>query len=126
VVLVDDSNVVGDRACAVGRLITRDHPRFVHFDIDEEETRRLEESWSRKEPGIPLEIVPSPIRELADSAVSMARSVRRDHGGLVSVVFGDVVPRWWQHPLHADEAREAKAALARDPGTVLVLVPYQL
>jgi hypothetical protein len=125
VVLVDDCDIVGDRACAVGRLISRDDPRFVHFDIDEEETRELEDCWKRKEPDIPLENLACPIRELADSAVALVSSIRHEQG-LMSAVFGHVVPRWWQHPLHADEAAEAKAALRRDLGTVLVLVPYQL
>jgi amino acid transporter len=125
VVLVDDCDIVGDRACAVGRLISRDDPRFVHFDIDEEETRELEDCWKRKEPDIPLETLACPIRELADSAVALVSSLKHEQG-LMSAVFGHVVPRWWQHPLHADEAVDAKAALRRDLGTVLVLVPYQL
>jgi amino acid transporter len=125
VVLVDDCDIVGDRACAVGRLISRDDPRFVHFDIDKDETRELEDCWKRKEPDIPLETLACPIRELADSAVALVSSIRHEQG-LMSAVFGHVVPRWWQHPLHADEAADAKAALRRDLGTVLVLVPYQL
>jgi hypothetical protein len=99
---------------------------FVHFDIDREETQQLQESWKREERRIELEIVAAPIRELADAAVFLARTARRDHKGFVTVILGDVVPRWWQRPLHVGEARTTKAALVRDPGTVLILVPYQL
>jgi amino acid transporter len=126
IVLIDDTHICGDRATAIGRLIAKDHVRFVHFDIDREETQQLQESWKREEPRIELEIVPAPIRELADAAVFLARTARRDHKGFVTVILGDVVPRWWQRPLHVDEARTTKAALVRDPGTVLILVPYQL
>jgi hypothetical protein len=125
IVLIDDTNVVGDRAVAVGRVLG-EPVRFVHFDVDAEETRELEGSWERDEPEAKLEIVPSPIRELADPVISLVRRAGSDRDGFVSVVFGQIVPRWWQRPLHADEARPARAALARDAGAVLVLIPYQL
>ena len=126
IVLVDGTDIVADRATAVGRLIANADPRFVHFDVDREETMRLEESWKRDEPGNDLEIVPAPIRELADAAVSLVSRARRDKDAVVTVVFGDVVPRWWQRPLHADEARAAKSVLLQQPATALILVPYQL
>jgi amino acid transporter len=125
IVLVDGANIVAHRAAAVGRLIKGDQPRFVHLDIDGEETARFRESWEEEDPGIEIEIVPAPLRELADAAVSIAASaVNRDR--FVTVVIGEVVPRWWQRPLHADEAKAAKAALVRDTRTVLIAVPYQL
>jgi hypothetical protein len=125
-VLVDSSDIVGDRAVAVGRLISRRRPRFVHLDIDGEETERLQESWNRDEPGTELETEVAPIRELADAAVALVRTDSRDHQRAVTVVMGDVVARWWQRPLHTNEARSAKAALRHEPGTVLIEVPYQL
>jgi amino acid transporter len=126
IVLVDGTDIVADRATAVGRLIANEDPRFVHFDVDREETMHLEESWRRDEPGIDLEIVPAPIRELADAALSLVSRAKRDHHAFVTVVFGHVVSRWWQRPLHVDEGKAAKAVLLQEPATVLILVPYQL
>jgi amino acid transporter len=126
IVLVDGTDIVADRATAVGRLIANEDPRFVHFDVDREETTHLEESWKRDEPGIDLEIVAAPIRELADAAVSLVSRAKRDNDTFVTVVLGHVVSRWWQRPLHADEARAAKSVLLQQPATALILVPYQL
>ena len=126
IVLVDGTDIVADRATAVGRLIANEDPRFVHFDVDREETMHLEESWKRDEPGIDLEIVPAPIRELADAADSLVSRAKRDNDVFVTVVLGHVVSRWWQRPLHADEARAAKSVLLQQRATALILVPYQL
>jgi hypothetical protein len=125
IVLIDDTSAATEPRRSADS-IAKDHVRFVHFDIDREETQQLQESWKREERRIELEIVAAPIRELADAAVFLARTARRDHKGFVTVILGDVVPRWWQRPLHVGEARTTKAALVRDPGTVLILVPYQL
>jgi amino acid transporter len=126
IVVVDGSDIVADRAMAVARLVTEEEPRLVHFDIDREETERLRASWKSDEPELELEIEPAPIRELSDSIVSFVRSTRRGHPGFVTVVRGEVVPPWWQRFLHADEAREAKAALLHEPGTAFIAVPYHL
>ena len=127
IVMVDGTDIVADRAMAVGRLVTEEEPRFVHFDIDREETERLMASWKRDEPELELEIEPAPIRELSDSIVSFVRHTRRGDPPLFStIVRGEVVPPWWQRFLHADEAREAEAALLHEPGTVFIAVPYHL
>jgi amino acid transporter len=126
IVLVDGTDIVAERAMAVGRLASNDHARFVHFDIDAEETSRLEEAWQEHDTGVPLKIEPAPIRELANSLLALVRRNRRHEPALVTVVRGEIKVPWWQRPLHVDEAREAKSALLGEPGTVLVLVPYQL
>jgi amino acid transporter len=123
-VVVDDTHIVADRALAVGRLVG-DRLRTVHFDIDREETNELMEAWRRDEAGAKLEIEPAPIRELADSCVSVVRGARRGRA-FVTIVRGEIVARWWHRVLHVDEAREMKAALLHEPGIALVLVPYQL
>jgi hypothetical protein len=126
IVLIDHIDFVADRAMAVGRLASDDHTRFVHFDIDGEETKQLEEAWRHDQPGRQLEVVPAPIRELADSVASFVRTAKRDHDVLVTVVLGRIVSRWWQRPLHVDEAMAARSVLLREPRTVLILVPFRL
>jgi ATP-binding protein involved in chromosome partitioning len=59
--------------------------------------------------------------------VSFVRHTRRGDPSLfATIVRGEIVPPWWQRFLHADEAREAKAALLHEPGTVFIAVPYHL
>jgi hypothetical protein len=41
-------------------------------------------------------------------------------------VLGNVVCPRWLRPLHADEARSAKAVLVRESGTVVIEVPYRI
>jgi hypothetical protein len=126
IVLVDGADVVADRAIAVASLVTKQRRHVVHLDVDREETERLVQAWEHDEPGSPLEIEPAPIRESADAMAGLIRRVKRGHEAFVTVVLGEVVPPWWQWFLHVDEAREAKAALIREPGTALILVPYPL
>ena len=126
IVVVDGTDIVADRAMAVGRLVTEEEPLFLHLDVDRGETERLMASWKRDEPELQLDIEPAPIRELSDSVVSFVRRTRRGHPAFVTIVRGEVVPPPWQRFLHADEAREAKAALLHEPGTVFIAVPYRL
>jgi hypothetical protein len=126
IVVVEGTDVVAERAMAVGRLVSKHEPRFIHFDVDDDETEQLERAWERDEPGVPLEIEPAPIRELADAMVTVIRRTERAPDTFVTVVRGEVVPPWWLRFLHVDESREAKAALIREPGTALILVPYPL
>jgi hypothetical protein len=126
VVLVDSTDIVAERAVVVGRLAAGEDARLVHFAIDDEETTHLKTSWEHEEPGLRLQIEPAPYREIADPLISLVRKEKKDHGAFVTVVRGVVVPRWWQRPLHVDEARGARAALLQEPATALVEVPYAL
>jgi hypothetical protein len=125
IVLVDSADVVAHRAVAVGRIAAED-ARLVHFATDDGETRRLEEAWNREEPELPLQVEPTPFRQLSDPLIALVREAKEDRWASVTVVRGVVVPRWWQRPLHVDQAREARRALLNEPGIALTEVPYAL
>jgi hypothetical protein len=100
----------------------------VHFCVEEDAGRDFQRRWSRWAPGVTLQLVPSPFREVVVPLVELIEHWQRDHPEeFVTVVIPEVVPHHlWEEPLHNQMALAIKLALLRRPGVVVTSVPVQL
>lgn len=100
----------------------------VTVAADEQEATRLREAWSAHDTGLPLKILHSPYREVVGPILAhveeLAAGSRTD---MLSVVIPEyVVGRWWEQPLHNQNALRLKARLLFTPGVAVIDVPYLL
>jgi hypothetical protein len=125
IVPVDSADILAEQALIVAAFIDPEGRRAMHFDTDPEETEILRREWKERGFPIPLEVQPAPFREIAVPVISMVRHARRE-ADFVTVVLGEIVPRWWQRPLHPNEVRRLKELLLNERATALVTVPYAI
>jgi amino acid transporter len=101
----------------------------VHICAEDEdgEADDVEERWTTWAPGIHLELVPSPYREVITPLLDVIDRVQEESGGQVTVVLPEVLPHaWYEEPLHNHLAVTLKLALPYHPGTVVISVPVRL
>jgi amino acid transporter len=114
-------------ALEFARLLRPFEVRAVHFQTVEAETESLLRQWEGAQLPIPLDIVAAPYREIVDPLLATVRDLKAVRGAdVVTVVVGEVVLRWWHHPLHNHRALEIKAALLFEPGVAVASVPHHL
>src|SRR5262249_44318847 len=97
-------------------------------NVDEADTRRIQEEWERREVGVPLTVIESPYREITGPIVNHVKSLRQDSPRDVVTVFIPeyVVGKWWEDRLHNQSALPIKGRLLFEPGVMVTSVPYQL
>jgi amino acid transporter len=95
---------------------------------DEEEQERIEQQWSDRKIGVPLEIVHSPYRELSRPILRFIDELdARYQNDIITVVLPEfVVGSWWGQLLHNQSALLLKGRLLFRKGTVVTSVPYHL
>jgi amino acid transporter len=109
-------------------LSISDEVSAVHVAVDAEEAKALDEAWQRWGVQVPLQIVPSPFREVTSKLVHVIERVqaeqpRRD----LTVMLPEVIPhRWWEEPLHNQTAFALELALRYHSGIVVTTVPIRL
>jgi hypothetical protein len=128
IVLVSRLHLPTMRALAYARGIRPSAIEALTVAIDDEDTKRLEDEWSRHDIDIPLVVVHSPYREMVRPVVDHIRHLRRDSPRDVVTVFIPeyVVGRWWEQLLHNQSALRLKARLLFEPGVMVTSVPWQL
>jgi len=95
-----------------------------HLDEDPE---GVGVAWREAVPDVPLTVVAAPWREVVGPTLEHVRGLLARRAGRVTVVLGWVVsPRWWMRRLHNRRSRPLAAALAREPGVSVVVVPQRL
>jgi len=100
--------------------------RAIYFDLDPDETQRLGEQWAERDPGIPLDVVEAPFRDLTGPMLDEVRRVT-SRGGVCAVVLPEfVVSRWRHFLLHNQNALFVKRLLLYEPRVVLSSVPFVL
>lgn len=114
------------QALEFAKLLRPFEVRAVHFQDADEESEHLLQQWKEAGLEIPIEIVAAPYREIDQPLVQHVRSVKAEGVDLVTVVIGELVLRWWHHPLHNHRALEIKAALLFEPGVAVASVPHHL
>ncbi|MCB5164333.1 APC family permease [Streptomyces bambusae] len=94
----------------------------------DEEADRLRADWAARDLGVPLKILHSPYREVVGPVLAHVQELTaEDPAGVVSVVIPEyVVGRWWEQPLHNQNALRLKARLLFTPGVAVIDVPYLL
>jgi amino acid transporter len=109
-------------------LSISDEVRAVHVAVDPDQAKALEDAWQRWGVQVPLQLVPSPFREVTSKLVHVIERVqaeqpRRD----LTVMLPEVIPhRWWEEVLHNQTAFALELALRYHSGIVVTTVPVRL
>jgi amino acid transporter len=126
-VLVGDVHRGVLRAMRYARALSED-ARGVYVEITPEQTRRVEERWSRFSSGMPLVVLRSPYRSVAGPLLEYLDHLQRQAPEqFITIILPEFIPaRWWQHLLHNQTALLIKGALLFRKGIVVTNVPYHL
>ncbi|WP_100501663.1 APC family permease [Geodermatophilus chilensis] len=116
------------RALAFARATRPDHLTALTVNVDDADTRALQQQWERYDIPVPLTVVESPYREITRPVVDFVKSIRRDSPRELVVVFVPqyVVGHWWENLLHNQSALRLRARLQFQPGVMITSVPWQL
>ncbi|MEV6346164.1 APC family permease [Actinoplanes sp. NPDC051851] len=128
IVLVSKVHMPTLRALAYAQATRPDTLTAVTVNVDDKDTRNIQQEWERRELAAPLTVVDSPYREITKPIIDFVTSVRRTSPRDVVTVFVPeyVVGRWWENLLHNQSALRIKARLLFEPGVMVVSVPWQL
>ncbi|MHB0976364.1 MAG: APC family permease [Candidatus Aquicultorales bacterium] len=129
VVLVSKIHVGIVQAVQFAQSIANGDPvRAVHVGIDPVEARRIEGDWLKYGFGIPLEVLPSPYREITGPVIDRLHEIdQEDENDIITVIIPEFVcSRWWHHLLHNQTSFILKARLFFWRKVVVVSVPYHL
>ncbi|MFC3505221.1 APC family permease [Micromonospora krabiensis] len=128
IVLVSKLHQPTLRAIAYARATRPDTLTAVTVNVDEKDTRDLQDEWERRELPVPLTVVDSPYREITRPILDFVANTRRESPRDVVTVFIPeyVVGRWWENLLHNQSALRLKTRLLFEPGVMVTSVPWQL
>lgn len=128
IVLVSKLHQPTLRAIAYARATRPDTLTAVTVNVDEKDTRDLQEEWERRELPVQLTVVDSPYREITRPILDFVASTRRESPRDVVTVFIPeyVVGHWWENLLHNQSALRLKTRLLFEPGVMVTSVPWQL
>ncbi|GGL13984.1 APC family permease [Mangrovihabitans endophyticus] len=128
VVLVSKVHLPTLRAIAYAQATRPDTLTAVTVNVDDKDTRAIQEEWERRQVPVPLTVVDSPYREISRPIIDFVKSVRRGSPRDVVTVFVPeyVVGRWWENLLHNQSALRIKGRLLFEPGVMVTSVPWQL
>jgi hypothetical protein len=128
IVLVSKVHKPTLRALAFARATRPDVLTALTVNVDDEETRRLQNDWQRYDLPVPLTVIESPFREVTRPVVDYVKAIRRESPREIVVVFVPqyVVGHWWENLLHNQSALRLRARLQFQPGVMITSVPFQL
>jgi amino acid transporter len=127
VVLVSGVHNATQRAVEYARALRADATQAVHVSVDEKETEIIIRDWREWEPGLPLEVLDSPYREIGQPLLEYLHELRSNQDKVVTVVLPEFLPaKLWHHALHNQTALTLKRLFLTEPGIVLTSVPYRL
>ncbi|TDC42229.1 APC family permease [Micromonospora sp. KC213] len=128
IVLVSKLHQPTLRAIAYARATRPDTLTAVTVNVDEKDTRQLQQEWERRELPVPLTVIDSPYREITRPVLNFVANTRRESPRDVVTVFIPeyVVGRWWENLLHNQSALRLKGRLLFEPGVMVTSVPWQL
>jgi amino acid transporter len=128
IVLVSKVHQPTLRAVAYAQATRPDTLTAVTVNVDDKDTRVIQDEWERRQIPVPLTVVDSPYREITGPIIDFVKSVRRDSPRDVITVFIPeyVVGKWWENLLHNQSALRIKGRLLFEPGVMVTSVPWQL
>ncbi len=104
--------------------------KAVYVETDPQQTRRLEEKWTKWGMGVPLVILTSPYRSLLGPLLEYIDHLQEQKGEfrrVITIVLPEFIPaHWWQHLLHNQTALLIKGALLFRKDVIVTDVPYHL
>ncbi len=100
----------------------------VTVNVDDADTRKIQEEWEARDISLPLTVIDSPYREITRPLIDYVKSLRTDSPRDVVTVFIPeyVVGKWFENFLHNQSALRLKTRLLYEPGVMVVSVPWQL
>lgn len=110
----------------IAKLLGVDEVRAIHVAELPDEAESVEADWHARGIDISLDVVASPYREVTPPVMKEVRDAHEAGADLVTVVIGELVPKWYQHALHNHRALQLKAALLFEPDVAVVSVPRHL
>jgi amino acid transporter len=128
IVLVSKVHLPTLRALAYAQATRPDTLTAVTVNVDDQDTRTIQEEWERRQIPVALTVIDSPYREITRPIIDYVKSVRRGSPRDVVTVFVPeyVVGRWWENLLHNQSALRIKGRLLFEPGVMVTSVPWQL
>ncbi len=116
------------RAVAYARAARPSSLEAVVVDLDRESTGRLLAAWDDLGLPVPVTVLASPYRELAEPLIRHLRAHRRSSPRDLMVVYVPefAVPGGWQRLLHNRTTRRLRDRLYYEPGVMVASVPWQL
>jgi len=101
----------------------------LYVEVDEAESKSLQDEWERAGIDVPLKVIASPYREITKPVLDYIRRMRQEAGDrdVVTVIIPEyVVGKWWEQLLHNQSALRIKAFLLFQPGVMVTSVPWHL
>jgi amino acid transporter len=115
------------RAVNYARSLHALETRAVYFALDHGNVEKVIAEWFDRQPGIPLDIVDAPFRDLTGPMLEEVRRHTSQPGTIVSLVIPELIPRRPGHYLlHRQTALFVKRLFLFEPNVVLTSVPYHL
>ena len=110
-------------ACAMSDAV-----RAVHVAIDEDKAALFQQQWQAWAPFVPLQIAPSPYREIVGPLVEAIEALRQEHPeGIITLLLPEVITRhWWEEPLHNQLGLAIELALRGRPDVVVSSIRVRL
>lgn len=126
-VLVPDIHRGTIPALQYARSISED-AKALHVSINPARERRLKERWTLWSRGVPLILLNSPYRSLAEPVVNYIKDIqRREPNCLITVVVPEFVPEGiWAKLLHGQAGVLLLLRLRFLRGVVVINVPYHI
>ncbi|HXF35818.1 MAG TPA: APC family permease, partial [Actinomycetota bacterium] len=128
VVLVGGVHNATARALRYAWSLRADEVRCLHVDTDHERAERVREEWAQLHADLPLEVLPSPYRQVAGPIHAWVRAILEEHPRtFVTIVLPEfVVRKRWHRFLHNQTALTLKGTFLFEPSVVVSAVPYRL
>jgi hypothetical protein len=128
VVLVAGVNNASKRSLRFGRSLRADELRCLHVEVDAKESETIRHDWEESGIGLPLEILPSPYRQISGPLHAWVRGVLDDRPRtFVTLIIPELVVRKrWHRLLHTQTALTLKGTFLFEPSVVVSAVPYKL
>jgi hypothetical protein len=128
VVLVSGVHNATARSVRYAGSLRADELHALHVDVEAHETDGVREAWDAAGFGVPLEILPSPYRQIARPVHEYVRRLldERPQTFVTLVIPELVVRKRWHQLLHSQTALMLKGTFLFEPSVVVSAVPYPL
>ncbi len=114
-------------ALEYAKSLDADRINALHISIEDHETEGLVRDWNDWYPGLDLEVIHSPYRDIEGPILEYVRGLSRDGQALVTIVLPEfIVKKWWHNLLHNQTALTLKRMFVAEPNVVVTSVPYRL
>jgi hypothetical protein len=129
VVLVSEVTAPTMNAVAYARKVSPGEVHALHIEMEPEQRERVEAAWQARDPGMPLEILESPYRELTGPVLRYVENMadRAEEGTIINVVIPEfVIATLAGSLLHNQSAIWIRLALYADTRVAVTAVPWVL